>query len=109
SRGAVIDTMALIAALKQGRVGSVGLDVYEEEGDLFFKNLSTEVIRDDMFVRLLTFPNVLITAHQGFFTREACVGIATTTIENATDFERGNVQDNRRVGARLIAPSPAVS
>lgn len=106
SRGAVIDTRALIAALKRGRVGSVGLDVYEEEGDLFFKDLSTDVIHDDVFVRLLTFPNVLITAHQGFFTREACTAIATTTINNVTDFERGAIQDINRVGAKLIAPAP---
>lgn len=107
SRGAVIDTRALIAALKKGHIGSVGLDVYEEEGDLFFKDLSAEVIQDDVFARLMTFPNVLITAHQGFFTREACTAIATTTISNATDFERGTVNDANRVGARLIAPAAA--
>lgn len=105
SRGAVIDTRALIASLKRGRhagVGSVGLDVYEEEGDLFFKDLSAEVIQDDVFARLLTFPNVLITAHQGFFTREACTAIASTTIDNATDFERGAVDEANRVGTRLV-------
>ena len=106
SRGAVIDTRALIAALKKGRVGAVGLDVYEEEGDLFFKDLSAEVIHDDVFVRLLTFPNVLITAHQGFLTHEACTAIATTTINNVTDFERGAIEDVNRVGAKLIAPAP---
>ena len=109
SRGAVIDTRALIAALKKGRIGSVGLDVYEEEGDLFFKDLSGEVIQDDVFVRLLTFPNVLITAHQGFFTCEAMTAIAQTTINNVTDFERGTCQESNRVGAGLIAPSPAAS
>lgn len=102
SRGAVIDTRALIAALKRGRVGSVGLDVYEKEGDLFFKDLSAEVIQDDVFVRLLTFPSVLITAHQGFFTREACTAIATTTIDNVTDFERGVVREECRVSGRLV-------
>lgn len=105
SRGAVVDTRALIAALKRGHVGSVGLDVYEEEGDLFFKDLSTEVIQDDVFVRLLTFPNVLITAHQGFFTREACEAIARTTIDNATGFERGGaagVPESNRVSTRLM-------
>jgi D-lactate dehydrogenase len=76
SRGGVIDTRALIEALKKGSVGSVGLDVYEEEGDLFFHDLSDQVIQDDVFVRLITFPNVLITAHQGFLTREACTAIA---------------------------------
>jgi D-lactate dehydrogenase len=107
SRGAVIDTRALIAALKRGQIGSVGLDVYEEEGDLFFKDLSTEVIHDDVFARLMTFPNVLITAHQGFFTREACTAIAQTTIDNATDFEQGRVKDANRVGIRHLAPSAA--
>jgi D-lactate dehydrogenase len=89
SRGAVIDTRALIGALKRSHLGSVGLDVYEEEGDLFFKDLSSDVIQDDLFVRLMTFPNVLITAHQGFFTREACVAIAATTLANLDGFARG--------------------
>jgi len=105
SRGAVIDTQALIAALKRGHVGSVGLDVYEEEGDLFFKDLSTEVIQDDVFVRLLTFPNVLITAHQGFFTREACEAIAQSTIDNVTGFNRAGaagVPESNRVSTRLL-------
>jgi D-lactate dehydrogenase len=105
SRGAVIDTRALIAALKSGHIGSVGLDVYEEEADLFFKDLSAEVIQDDVFARLMTFPNVLITAHQGFFTREACTAIAQTTIDNASDFEHGRVKEANRVGTRLIAPA----
>jgi D-lactate dehydrogenase len=106
SRGAVIDTRALIAALKRGHVGSVGLDVYEQEGDLFFKDLSSEVIHDDVFVRLLTFPNVFITAHQGFFTREACEAIARTTIDNANGFEHAGpsgVPEANRVTMRLIA------
>ena len=105
SRGAVIDTRALIAALKGRHVASVGLDVYEEEGDLFFKDLSAEVIQDDVFVRLLTFPNVLITAHQGFFTREACEAIARTTIDNVTGFERAGdagVPEANRVSTLLL-------
>jgi len=106
SRGGVIDTRALIAALKKEHVGSVGLDVYEEEGDLFFKDLSERVIRDDVFGRLMSFPSVLITAHQGFFTREACTAIAQTTINNVTDFECGCVQESNRVTTRLIAPAP---
>ena len=106
SRGGVIDTRALIAALKKGHVGSVGLDVYEEEGDLFFKDLSERVIYDDVFVRLMSFPSVLITAHQGFFTHEACTAIAQTTINNLTDFECGRVQESNRVTTRLIAPAP---
>jgi len=88
SRGAVVDTSALIAALKSGKIGSVGLDVYEEEADLFFEDLSDKVIGDDVFARLLTFPNVLITGHQAFFTREAMEAIATTTLENIAAFER---------------------
>ncbi len=86
SRGAVVDTRALIAALKAGRIGSLGLDVYEEESHLFFRDLSDSVITDDVFARLLTFPNVLITAHQGFFTREALTVIAETTIANIDRF-----------------------
>jgi D-lactate dehydrogenase len=88
SRGAVVDTRAVIQGLKSGRVGYLGLDVYEEEGDLFFENLSGTVIQDDVFARLLTFPNVLITGHQGFFTTEAMAAIAATTIGNITAFER---------------------
>ena len=87
SRGAVVDTRALIDGLKSGRLGYLGLDVYEEEGDLFFEDLSDELIQDDVFARLLTFPNVLITGHQGFFTAEALRAIAETTIANVTAFE----------------------
>ncbi len=86
SRGAVIDTRAVIAGLKTGRIGSLGLDVYEEEGDLFFEDLSATVIQDDVFARLLTFPNVLITGHQAFFTTEALAAIAQTTIANIDRF-----------------------
>jgi D-lactate dehydrogenase len=89
SRGGLVDTPALIAALKQRRLGSVGLDVYEEEADLFFRDLSEEVIGDDVFARLLTFPNVLVTAHQAFFTKEALQGITNTTMENIHAFDRG--------------------
>lgn len=87
SRGAVIDTKAVIAGLKSGKIGLLGLDVYEEEGDLFFEDLSDQVLEDDVFARLLTFPNVLITAHQGFFTTEALTAIAETTVANFTSFE----------------------
>lgn len=82
SRGAVIDARAAIAGLKDGRIGSLGLDVYEEEADLFFEDLSAAAIQDDVFARLLTFPNVLITGHQAFLTREALTAIAETTIAN---------------------------
>lgn len=94
SRGQVIDTRAIIAALKSGKVGYLGLDVYEEEADLFFENLSNRIINDDVFSRLQTFPNVLITGHQAFFTREALANIAETTIANITAFERGEVLVN---------------
>lgn len=93
SRGAVIDTPAVIRGLKSGKIGSLGLDVYEEEGDLFFEDLSDSYIPDDVFARLLTFPNVLITGHQGFFTREALEAIAEVTIGNITTF--------RQIGAPL--------
>jgi D-lactate dehydrogenase len=87
-RGALIDTRAAIEALKSGRLGHLGLDVYEEEADLFFEDLSQQAIRDDVFARLLTFPNVLVTGHQGFFTREALENIAETTLANISAFER---------------------
>ncbi len=86
SRGAVIDTRAVIRGLKTGRVGALGLDVYEEEGPLFFEDRSAEPIADDVFARLLTFPNVLVTGHQGFFTREALAAIAATTVANLDAF-----------------------
>ena len=89
SRGALVDTFALIEGLKSGKVGYVGLDVYEEEEQLFFQDLSSHVITDDVFARLLTFPNVLVTAHQAFFTSEALAVISETTLRNVTAFERG--------------------
>jgi len=89
SRGALVDTPAVIEALKSGQVGYLGLDVYEEEADLFFEDLSHRLIQDDVFSRLLTFPNVLITGHQAFFTREALSNIADTTLENVMAFETG--------------------
>jgi D-lactate dehydrogenase len=87
SRGALIDTLAVIDGLKSGKVGYLGLDVYEEEGDMFFEDLSDHIIRDDVFTRLLTFPNVIITGHQAFFTRNALEKIAATTIANINEFE----------------------
>jgi D-lactate dehydrogenase len=87
SRGAVVDTRAVIAALKSGQLGSLGLDVYEEEADLFFRDLSDEVIHDDVFARLLTFPNVVVTGHQAFFTEDALSAIAETTVANLDSFE----------------------
>jgi len=94
SRGALIDTRAVIEGLKDGRIGNLALDVYEEEGDLFFEDLSDRVIQDDVFSRLLTFPNVFITAHQAFFTEEALRNIAETTLGNVTAFAAGERSGN---------------
>ena len=94
SRGALIDTAAAIEGLKSGKIGNLGLDVYEEEGDLFFEDLSDTVIQDDVFSRLLTFPNVLITGHQAFFTVEALEAIAHDTVGNITAFAAGNPSGN---------------
>jgi D-lactate dehydrogenase len=93
-RGALIDTPAVIAALKRGQIGYLGLDVYEEEEALFFEDLSSNIIQDDVFARLLTFPNVIVTAHQAFFTQEALRAIADTTLENITAFEEGRRSGN---------------
>jgi D-lactate dehydrogenase len=82
SRGALVDTQALIKALKSGHLGAVGLDVYEEEEGIFFEDLSGEILHDDELARLLTFPNVLITSHQAFLTSEALAEIAHTTVTN---------------------------
>jgi D-lactate dehydrogenase len=89
SRGALIDTSAVIDALKRRRLGGVAIDVYEEEEQLFFEDHSSEILQDDNFARLLTFPNVVVTGHQAFFTENALADIARTTIDNLTAFERG--------------------
>ncbi len=89
SRGGLLDTAAVVEALKSHQLGALGLDVYEQEGDLFFSDLSNTVIDDDVFQRLLTFPNVVITGHQAFFTREALNAIANTTLGNIRDFAAG--------------------
>ena len=81
--------------MKRSRIGYLGLDVYEEEGDLFFEDLSGEVLQDDAFARLLTFPNVLITGHQAFFTEEALGAIADTTIANLSALERTGLPVHR--------------
>jgi D-lactate dehydrogenase len=94
SRGALVDTAALIAGLKSGQIGYLGLDVYEEEEGLFFEDQSSVVIQDDVFARLLTFPNVIVTAHQAFFTEEALRAIGETTIGNVTAFEEGRRSGN---------------
>jgi len=89
SRGKLVDTSALIAALKSGKIGGVALDVYEEEEGVFFEDLSGQVLQDDELSRLLTFPNVLITAHQAFLTREALCEIARVTTQNLLKLETG--------------------
>jgi len=89
SRGALIDTRAAIAALKKGKLGYLGIDVYEQEEKLFFHDLSENIIEDDVIMRLMSFPNVLITAHQGFLTDEALTQIALVTLQNLSDFEEG--------------------
>lgn len=89
SRGGLIDTHATIMALKSGRIGYLALDVYEQEGDVFFRDLSDEIQSDDVLSRLLTFPNVLITGHQGFFTQEALTQIAEETLANLEQLRQG--------------------
>jgi D-lactate dehydrogenase len=88
-RGALIDTKAVIGALKSGQLGYLGLDVYEEEENLFFEDLSDQILTDDTFARLLTFPNVLITGHQAFLTQEALEAIALATLRNIDEFAKG--------------------
>jgi D-lactate dehydrogenase len=88
----------LIEALKSGKIGAVGLDVYEEEADVFFENLSDQVLQDDVLARLMTFPNVLITGHQAFFTTEAMENIAATTLANITGYERGELPPANQLG-----------
>ncbi|MFK3775560.1 2-hydroxyacid dehydrogenase [Pseudomonas sp. NPDC089406] len=92
-RGALVDTPALIDALKSGQLGYLGLDVYEEEAQLFFEDRSDLPLQDDVLARLLTFPNVIITAHQAFLTREALDAIASTTLCNITRWAAGNAQN----------------
>jgi len=107
-RGALIDSKALIDALKIGHIGAAGLDVYEEEEGVFFQDLSNQVLQDDVLARLLTFPNVLVTSHQAFLTREALANIAQTTLENVTAFERGQPLKNT-VRTSDVLPSGASS
>ncbi|MEA5674406.1 2-hydroxyacid dehydrogenase [Pseudomonas sp. MH2] len=92
-RGALVDTPALIDALKSGQLGYLGLDVYEEEAQLFFKDRSDLPLQDDVLARLLTFPNVIVTAHQAFLTREALEAIAATTLDNIARWAAGDAQN----------------
>lgn len=88
SRGALVNTKDVIKGLKSGKIGALGIDVYEQEEKLFFRDLSGHIIDDDDILRLMSFPNVLITAHQGFFTQEALTEIAATTFKNLQDLEQ---------------------
>jgi len=108
SRGRLIDTAALIAALKADKLGGVGLDVYEEEEGIFFEDLSGEVLQDDELARLLTFPKVLVTAHQAFLTREALRDIARTTVANLEALATGRpcVEGSVLVAPERPRPSP---
>jgi D-lactate dehydrogenase len=94
SRGGLIATADVIAALKSGQLGYLGIDVYEQESELFFHDLSGDIIQDDLISRLISFPNVLVTAHQGFFTQEAMQQIAETTFLNAAAFASGSTLSN---------------
>jgi len=89
SRGKLLDTKAAIEGIKSGKIGYLGIDVYEQEDELFFEDLSGTIIQDDTFQLLQSFPNVMITAHQAYFTRNALTDIATTTLANITEFEQG--------------------
>ena len=93
-RGALVETPAVIAGLKSGRIGALAMDVYEQEEGVFFEDHSNEIIQDDLLERLLTFPNVLITSHQGYFTREALAAIAETTLNNLSQVEHGEMCAN---------------
>ena len=97
ARGALIDTPAVIEALKTRHLSYLGVDVYEEEGPLFYADLSSTIIQDDVFERLTTLPNVVVTGHQGFLTREALAQIAEITLSNITDFQSGRANRNNMV------------
>ncbi|MDD9898899.1 MAG: 2-hydroxyacid dehydrogenase [Candidatus Melainabacteria bacterium] len=99
SRGAVVDTKSVIQGLKTGHIGYFALDVYEEEADYFFEDLSNTVVCDDSLARLMTFPNVLITGHQAFFTQEAMEQIAQTTMNSVEDSAQG-----RKLANQVTAP-----
>ncbi len=105
SRGALIDTKAAIDGLKSGRIGYLGLDVYEEEDGMFFEDMSDKIIHDDTFARLMMFPNVLVTGHQAFYTYNAVKAIAETTMENIRNFENGKPQNT----LTCVCHRPAIS
>jgi len=94
SRGGLIETTDLIEALKTKKLGGAGLDVYEEEGDYFFEDFSSEIVQDDALTRLLSFPNVVVSSHQGFFTKEAMEVIAQVTLDNVRAFKADEALHN---------------
>ncbi len=102
SRGALIDTEALIDGLKSRRIGAACLDVYEEESDLFYEDRSDSIIEDDVLVRLISMPNVIVTSHQAFLTREALNNIAATTVDNLLKFKRGEAASDTEVCYRCV-------
>jgi len=102
SRGKLIDTEAAIESLKDSHLGYLGIDVYEQEEKIFFKDLSEVVIRDDKISRLVNFPNVLITAHQAFLTDTALTQIAFTTIENLNNFENETIEHSNEVTLEMV-------
>jgi len=104
SRGALVDTQAVIQTLKSGHLGALAIDVYEEEAELFFVDHSGEILQDDIFSRLLTFPNVLITGHQAFFTEDALQEIAKVTVANLSSLLAGRSCENA-VGKTSLAPT----
>jgi len=106
SRGGLVDAEAAIEALKTGQLGGLALDVYEQEADLFFEDLSNEILADDVIARLLTFPNVLVTGHQAFFTAEALRAIAETTLDNGAKVEAGQPLGAAEVTLAATAPRP---
>lgn len=102
SRGALLDTLAVVDAMKSGQIGYLGFDVYEEEADILFEDLSGRILQDDVLARLMTFPNVLITSHQAFFTRNALQNIADTTLNNISLYERGVGTPNAVTAERIV-------
>ncbi len=107
-RGALIDSKALISGLKSEKIGGAALDVYEEEENIFFKDLSNKILKDDQLARLLSFPNVLITSHQAFLTKESLEIIAMTTLNNIDQFEKtGTVDSDKIVNIKMLtSPQP---
>jgi D-lactate dehydrogenase len=104
SRGALIDAEAVVEGLKAGQLGGLAMDVYEQEADLFFEDLSNEIVHDDTLQRLLMFPNALVTSHQAFFTQEALTAIAETTLSGITAFARGEKLENAVTQALILPP-----